>query len=157
MHYSSYSHVCHFLLQYPSSHCTLYYPLVSSDSSINQGFVLFVESGIHGEVLLSMLNTFLFIKRGRSAFVFSFCQYAGHRLVEVHKTAQTIQSCTASAEQAPVPRPPHSLPVMYWCCLCLLATKEEALSKTSALLSWKPILLVHSVATLSLSAHTIAL
>lgn len=91
MHYSSYSHVCHFLSQDPTSHCTEYYPLVSNDSSINQEFVLFVESGIHGEVLQSMLNTFFFIKRERSAFVFSFCQYAGHRLVEVHKTVQAMQ------------------------------------------------------------------
>lgn len=71
MHYSFYSHVCHFLLQDPSLHCTEYYPLVSSDSSINQDFVLFVESGIHREVLQSMLNTFLFTKRERSPTLFS--------------------------------------------------------------------------------------
>lgn len=40
MHYSSYSHVCHFLLQDPSWHCTEYYASVSSDSSINQDFCL---------------------------------------------------------------------------------------------------------------------
>lgn len=161
MHYSSYSPVCHFLLQDPSLHCIEYYPLVSSDSSINHHFVLFVEPGIHAEVLQSMLPTFLFKKRERSAFVSSFCHYAGHRLVEVNKTVQTIQACTASVEQALVPgHPPpqaSSGPVIDWCCLCLLATREEAVSKTSALFTWKTISLVHSVATRRLSAYTIAL
>lgn len=162
MHYFSYSPVCHFLLQDPSSHCIEYYPLVSSDSSINHYSVLFVKPGKHAEVLQSMLPAFLFKKRERSSFVFSFCHYAGHRLVEVNKTVQTIQACTASrtsprAQTPPPPPPGFFWSVMDWCCLCLLATREEALSKTSALFSWKPISLVHSVATRRLSAHTIAL
>lgn len=160
MHYSSYSPVCHFLLQDPSLHCIEYYPLVSSDSSINHYFVLFVEPGIHAEALQSMLPTFLFKERERSAFVSSFCHYAGHRLVEVNKTVQTIQACTASVEQALVPgHPPTGF---FWACHRLmlpmsLATREEAMSKTSALFTWKTISLVHSVATRRLSAYTIAL
>lgn len=122
MYCSCYSHVCHFLLLDPSSHCPAYYPLVSSDTGINQDFVLFVESGIQREVLQSMLTTFLFIKRERSAFVFSLCQCAGHRLVELHKTVQTMQSCTASAEQAPVlrPHPPTPPTHPFWACHVLM-------------------------------------
>lgn len=116
MHYSSYSPVCHFLLQDPSLHCIEYYPLVSSDSSINHDFVLFVEPGIHAEALQSMLPTFLFKKKERSAFVSSFCHYAGHRLVEVNKTVQTIQACTASVEQALVPGHPPPPTGFFWAC-----------------------------------------
>lgn len=109
MHYFSYSPVCHFLLQDPSAHCIDYYPLVSSDSSINHYSILFVKPGKHAGALQSMLPAFLFKKRERSSFVFSFCHYAEHRLVEVNKTVQTIQACTASRTSPRAQTPPPRL------------------------------------------------
>lgn len=159
MHYSSYSHVCHFLLQDPSSHCMEYYPLVSSDSSINHDFVLFVEPGTLRERCSSHAAHIPVQRETKDPLLFSdFAITQGTGYWRLTKQCRQY-ICTASVDQAVVPRPPQSSSgaVMYWCCLCLRATREEALSKTSALLSWKPISSLHSAATRSLSANTIAL
>lgn len=92
---------------------TAYYPLVSSDTGINQDFVLFVESGIQRGVLQSMLTTFLFMKRERSCFCFQplpvhRAQVSG---VSQNSADNTIVHCLCRASPPPLPTT-HSGPVM---------------------------------------------
>lgn len=106
MHYSSYSHVCHFLLQDPSSHCMEYYPLVSSDSSINHDFVLFVEPETLRERRSSHAAHIAVQREIKGQLLFSaFAITQGTGYWRLTKQCRQY-TCTASVEQDVVPRPP---------------------------------------------------